>query len=45
MGDNPLLERVPAVGEDCHLTSQFASGQIVLRMNARNLCPGAQTFG
>jgi hypothetical protein len=35
VSDNPLLERVAAVGEDCHLTSEFAFGQIVLRMNGQ----------
>ena len=26
VSDNPLVERVAAVGEDCHLTSEFAFG-------------------
>jgi hypothetical protein len=41
VSDNPLLERVAAVGEDCHLTSEFAFGQIVLRMNGQKppFCP------
>ena len=29
VSDNSLLERVAAVAEDCHLTSEFAFGQIV----------------
>ena len=36
VSDNSLLERVAAVAEDSHLTSEFASGQLVLRMNVRS---------
>lgn len=38
MRDNSLSERVAAVAEVLisHLTSEFASGQIVLGMNARD---------
>jgi hypothetical protein len=39
VSDNPLLERVAAVAEDSHLTLEFASGQLVLRMNVRSPCP------
>jgi hypothetical protein len=36
LSDNSLLERVAAAAEDSHLTLEFASGQIVSRMNARS---------